>query len=79
MSTQINDLWIDKLEIRVWFDGDNKIYNVDVINNDLPNNADTLIAGYTDIKTKQEAEFLARAWIDGYKLGRHTNENLQRR
>jgi hypothetical protein len=73
MSTQINELWADKLEVRVWFDSDNNIYNVDVISNDLPDDADTLVAGYTDLKTGEEAEFLARAWIDGYKLGKNNN------
>lgn len=70
MSTQINELWIDKLEVRIWFDGDGKFYNVDVINNDLPDDADTLVTGYTEIATEEEAEFLARAWVDGYKLGK---------
>lgn len=70
MSTQINELWADNLEVRIWFDGDGKFYNVDVIDNDLPDDADTLVAGYTEIETEQEAEFLGRAWIDGYKLGK---------
>lgn len=70
MSTQINELWTDKLEVRVWFDNDGNFYNVDVINNDLPDDEDTLVAGYTEIATEEEAEFLARAWIDGYKLGK---------
>lgn len=70
MATQINELHADKLEVRIWFDRDNSIYNVDVIDNDLPDDADTLVAGYAGLKTEEEAEFLARAWIGGYKLGK---------
>lgn len=70
MSTQINELHADKLEIRIWFDSDGKFFNVDVIDNDLPDDADTLVAGYTELATEQEAEFLARAWVNGYKLGK---------
>lgn len=71
MATQINDLWADKLEVRIWFDSEGKFYNVDVINNDLPDDADTLVAGYTGIDTEQEAEFLARAWINGYNIAKN--------
>ncbi len=70
MSTQINELWADKLEVRIWFDSDGGFYNVDVIDNDLPDDADTLIAGYTELTSEQDAEFLARAWINGYQLGK---------
>ncbi len=70
MSTQINDLYADKLEVRIWFDGDDKTYMVDVINNDLPDYADTLVAGYWGLKSEEEAEFLARAWIGGYKIAK---------
>ena len=68
--TQINELWADKLEVRIWHDEDG--YYVDVINNDLPDDADTLVAGY-EVETEEQAESLARAWVDGYKIakGKH--------
>lgn len=73
---QINELHADKLEVRVWFDSDANVYNVDVINNDLPEDADTLMAGYTSLESQEEAEFLARAWVQGYKLGKAAGVQL---
>lgn len=76
MSTTINTLHTHKISVLVWYDGDGKFYNVDVIDNNLPDDADTLISGYTGIKQADEAEFLARAWIDGFNVGNKRSKTL---
>ncbi len=70
MSTIINALHFDGIEVHIHYDGDNKVYNVDVNNTKLNDNEDKLIVGYTGLQTEDDAEFLARAWISGYQLGR---------
>ncbi len=77
MSTIINDLWNDGIEVHIHKDTERGVWNVDI--NDQSKEDDTiLLAGFTDLSTEDDAEFLARAWISGYHLakGRELLKNI---
>jgi len=70
MSTYLNDLFYDGIEVIV--DKDGKDWRVDVrYNRDDGKYEDgEYLAGYNGIDTEDNAEFLARAFIAGYKLAK---------
>ncbi len=63
--THLNDLYMYGLEVITYKDGE--VYSVDVRENDTDGD---IIAGYTDLTSEDDAEFVARAFIDGYRLGK---------
>lgn len=69
MSTIINDLYNDGVEVYIHFDSDLNIWNVDV-NDQSKEDETVLLAGFTDLSSEDDAEFLAWAWISGYHLAK---------
>lgn len=68
MTTVINDLFADGVE--VIYGKDNEKYYVDVkyVKETGKFEDGEYLAGFTDLTTEDDAEFLARAFVAGYKL-----------
>lgn len=66
---ELNDLHADGIEVQI--KRNDEIYEVDVqyVREDGKYEDGEYLAGYTGLKTEDDAEFLARAFISGYKLG----------
>lgn len=72
MSTILNDLHADGIEVIIEKDSENDGYAVDAkyIKDDGKYEDGEYLAGYTGLTTQEDAEFLARAFVAGYKLGK---------
>ena len=76
MSTILNDLHADGIAVRIEAEGDSRTgfsgYAVDVqyIKDDGKYEDGEYLDGYTGLTTEDDAEFLARAYIAGYKLAK---------
>lgn len=80
MSTTLNDLHADGIAVKIEQEGDSRTgftgWAVDVqyTSDDGKYEDGEYLAGYTGLTTEDDAEFLARAFIAGYKLGKKQSE-----
>jgi hypothetical protein len=68
MATQLNDLHMHNMQVIISEDDGNYSVDVKYTGEDGKFEDGEYLAGYTDISSADDAEFLARAYIDGYKL-----------
>lgn len=71
MSTILNNLYADNIEVIIESEAPG-IWAVDVkyTGENGPYEDGEYIDGYTNLKTQEDAEFLARAWINGYQAAK---------
>ncbi len=69
MSTILNDLHAEGIEVIIEKDIDGYAMDAKYIKDDGKYEDGEYLAGYTGLTTQEDAEFLARAFIAGYKLG----------
>lgn len=70
MSTIINDLYLNGIEVIVLKDGDSYAVDVKYIKDNGKYEDGEYLDGYTGLTSQEDAEFLARAWINGFRLGK---------
>lgn len=70
MSTILNNLHADGIAVRVERDDDGYAVDVQYTRDDGRYEDGEYLAGYTGLTTQEDAEFLARAFIAGYQLGK---------
>lgn len=70
MSTILNDLHADGIEVRIEADGKGYAVDVKYVSDDGKHEDGEYLDGYTGLTTEDDAEFLARAYIAGYKQGK---------
>lgn len=67
MHKQLNDLKIYNIDVIISEDDDQYSVDIKYIGEDGKYEEGEYLAGYTGLANAEDAEFLARAYIDGYK------------
>lgn len=74
MNKMINGLWLDNIKIIIGKNDNGYFVDVRYISDDGEFEDGEYLDGYTGLSNQEDAEFLARVWIAGYKLAKRRAE-----